>query len=202
MLLKCLLYQPVPHRISKNSIMDCYIFLRISFSPLSPIKKTPTNQQKNYLQPGGQNIMYNSASIDPCMSISPQQHHTPCKPAEDENKAQAQKDKYISQKWRKSSCDRQYCQLLHLIHTHCQTSNSFCLAFCNQWGLKPANSGRIAAIQLATCWNIRTARWQDRETEKGQCLDVLCHLLLLLFYFVWFSLFFLLVCLGFFCIKT
>lgn len=47
--------------------------------------------------------------------------------------------------------------------------------FCNQWCLKPANSGRIATIQLATCWNIRTARWQKRQTEKGLCLDVLCH---------------------------
>lgn len=64
--------------------------------------------------------MCNSASIGPCMSISPQQHYTLCKPAKDENKAQAQEDKYNLQKWRKSSHDRQY---LNLIYTHCQTSN-------------------------------------------------------------------------------
>lgn len=120
MLLKCLLYKPAPHGISKNSIMECYIFLRLFFSPLSFIKKNPTNLQKNSLQPGGQNIMCNSASIGPCMNISPQQHYTLCKPAKDENKAQAQKDKYNFQKWRKSSHDRQY---LNLIYTHCQTSN-------------------------------------------------------------------------------
>lgn len=90
--------------------------------------------------------MCNSASIGPCMSISPQQHYTLFKPAKDENKAQVQKDKYNFQKWRKSSHDRQYCQLLNLIYAHCQTTNSFCLAFCNQWCLKPANSGRIATI--------------------------------------------------------
>lgn len=114
--------------------------------------------------------MSNSASTGPHMSIGPQQHYKLCKPAKDENKAQAQKDKYNFQKWRKSSHDRWY---LNLIYTHCQTSDSFCLVFSNQWCLKPANSGRIATIlQLATCRNIRTARWQKGQTEKGQFLDV------------------------------
>lgn len=50
--------------------MECYIFLRLSFSPLSSIKKkTPTNQQENSLQPRGKNIMCNSASIGPHMRL-------------------------------------------------------------------------------------------------------------------------------------
>lgn len=61
----------------------------------------------------------------------------------------------------------------------CQTTNSFCLAFPNQQWLKPANSGRRESIQLTTCWNIRTARWQKRPTEKGSWLNVL---LLFLFF--------------------
>lgn len=137
--------------------------------------------------------MCNSASTGPCMSISPQQHYTQCKPAKDENKAQAQKDKYNFQKWRKPSHDRQY---LNLIYTHCQTSNSFSLVFSNQRCLKLANSGTIATIQLATCRNIRTARWQKGQTEKGQCLDVHCCFFSVVA--VLLSWFFLLVCLGFF----
>lgn len=89
-------------------------------------------------------------------------------------------------KERKSSHDGQYCQLRNIIYTHCQTTNSFCLPFHNQWWLKPANSGKIATIKLTICWNIRTARGRTDTLKRDSGWTSFVVLVLIGFLFVCF----------------